>query len=194
MYSAAYSGITTKYRFTRFWRPVCVLAPPKISSLGGIPDTNTGFSNWKKQHSIVKNHEMSAVHSNAKVAEVLFLKEKTITSCMERQEQDEAAQRKLKVTRNRNVMRRVVDSIIYLGKQGLSFRGHRESLGSEVLNTGKFLELLKYLSVYNVTIRDHLEKIRHNHEEMRKSQTKEVKIEARNSHFSATRLKTTSLM
>ena len=136
--------------------------------------TNAGFSNWKKQHRVVKNHEMSAAHANAKVAEVLFLQEKTITSCMEQQEQDEAARRKLKVTGNRNVMTRVVDSIILLGKQGLSFRGHRESIGSEVLNTGNFLELLKYLSIYDVTIRDHLEKVRKNHEEMRKSQTKKV--------------------
>ena len=137
--------------------------------------TNTGFSNWKQPHSVVKNHEMSAAHANAKVAEVLYLQEKTITSFMEHQEQDKAARRKLKVTGNRNVMTRVVDSIIYLGKQGLSFRGHRESLGSEVLNTRNFLELLKYLSVYDITICDHLEKIRHNHEEMRKSQTKKVK-------------------
>ena len=93
----------------------------------------------------MKNHEMSAAHANAKVAEVLFLQEKTITSCMEQQEQDEAARRKLKVTGiNRNVMTRVVDSIILLGRQGLSFRGHRE-----VLNTGNFLELLNYLSIYD---------------------------------------------
>ena len=94
---------------------------------------------------------------------------------MEQQEQDEAARRKLKVTGNRNVMTRVVDSIILLGKQGLSFRGHRESIGSEVLNTGNFLELLKHLSIYDVTIRDHLEKVRKKDKEMRKSQTKKVK-------------------
>ena len=94
---------------------------------------------------------------------------------MEQQEQDEAARRKLKVTGNRNVMTRVVDSIILLGKQGLSFRGHRESTESEVLNTGNFLELLKYLSIYDVTIHDHLEKVCKKHEEMRKSQTKKVK-------------------
>ena len=136
--------------------------------------TNAGLANWKK-HSVVKNQEMSAAHANAKLAEVLFLQEKTITSCMEQQEQDEAARRKSKVTGNRNVMTRVVNSIILLGKQGLSFRGHRESIGSEVFNMGNFLELLKYLSLYDVTIRDHLEKVRKKHEEMRKSQTKKGK-------------------
>ena len=44
-----------------------------------------------------------------------------------------------------------------------------------MLNTGKFLELLKYLSIYDVTIRDHLEKVCKKHEEMQKSQTKKVK-------------------
>ena len=86
--------------------------------------TFSGFSNWKKQHSVVKNHEMSAAHANAKVAEVLFLQEKSIASCMEQQELDEAERRKLKVTSNRNIMKRVVDSIILLGKQGLALRGH----------------------------------------------------------------------
>jgi hypothetical protein len=94
--------------------------------------TFAGFSNWKKQHSVVKNHEMSAAHANAKVAEVLFLQEKTMASCLEHQEHDEAARRKVEVTGNWNIMTLDVDTIILLGKQGLAFRGHRESLASEV--------------------------------------------------------------
>ena len=94
--------------------------------------TFAGFSNWKKQHSVVKNHEMSAAHANAKVAEVLFLQEKTIASCLEHQEHDEAARRKVEVTGNWNIMTLDVDTIILLGKQGLAFRGHLESLASEV--------------------------------------------------------------
>ena len=78
--------------------------------------------NWKKQRSAVKNHEMSTAHANAKVAEALFLQEKTVASCME-QKLDE----KLKVTGNQNTkqntMKRVVDSIMLHGKQE---RGYRE--------------------------------------------------------------------
>ena len=57
------------------------------------------------------------------------MQEKTITSCMEQQEHNEAARKMLKATRHRNVMLQVVDFIILLGIQGLSFRGHRESIG-----------------------------------------------------------------
>ena len=162
----------------------CLLFTDPLSR-GGLARANqgnaftfSGFSNWKKQHSVVKNHEMSAAHANAKVAEVLFLQEKSIASCMEQQELDEAERRKLKVTSNRNIMKRVVDSIILLGKQGLALRGHRESLGSEVLNTGNFLEVLKCLSTYDVTIRDHLETVRENHklrEAKQKVATQKVK-------------------
>ena len=46
--------------------------------------TCSGFSNWKKQHTIVKKLEMSTAHANAKVAEVLFLQDRSIASALER--------------------------------------------------------------------------------------------------------------
>ena len=112
----------------------------------------------------MENHKKSAAHANAKVAEVVFLQEKTIALSLGLQEQEEAARRKMEVNNNQNVMTRVVDTIIFLGKQGLALRGHRESLTSEVVNTGNFLELLKLLSAYDVTICDHLQKVREQHE------------------------------
>ena len=42
-------------------------------------------------------------------------------------------------------MKRIVDTITFLGKQGLAFRGHRRRLNQPVLNTGNLLEALKYL-------------------------------------------------
>ena len=130
--------------------------------------TSTGFSNWKKQQSVIDEHEMSAAHANAKVAEVLFLQDRIIASCLGQQEQEEAARRTMvlleEVISNKNVMTRIVDCVMFLGKQGLAFRGHRESLASELLNTGNFLEVLKLLSAYDITIRDHLEKVRKQHE------------------------------
>ena len=55
------------------------------------------------------------------------------------QEKSEILHRKREVIANRNIMKRVVDTVVYLGKQGLAFRGHRESLtdGPEV-NKGIF--------------------------------------------------------
>ena len=48
---------------------------------------------------------------------------------MEQQEHGEAVWKMLKVTDHWNVMLQVVNFIILLGNQGLSIRGHRESIG-----------------------------------------------------------------
>ena len=49
-------------------------------------------------------------------------------------------------------MKRVVDTAVHLEKQGLAFRGHRESLIDDPeVNKGNFLESLNYLSAYDVT-------------------------------------------
>lgn len=84
-------------------------------------------------------HERSVCHLNAKVAEVLFLQGDTISSAFDRQEAMEAERRKEVVLSNRNIMKRIVDATIFLGKQGLSFRGHRESLANTFGNNGNFL-------------------------------------------------------
>ena len=69
--------------------------------------------------------------------------------------------RKREVLANRSIMKRVVDTVVHLGKQGLAFRGHRESLIDDpVANNGNFLESLNYLSAYDVTTANHLEKVR----------------------------------
>ena len=123
--------------------------------------TNAGYSNWKKQYSNITKHEKSESHINAKVAQVVFLQGRSIDSCLGQQEKSEILRWKREVIANRNIMKRVVDTVVYLGKQGLAFRGHRESLtdGPEV-NKGNFLESLNYLSAYDVTIENHLEKVR----------------------------------
>ena len=121
--------------------------------------TCAGFSNWKKQHTSVKKHEMSVAHANAKIAEALFLQDRNIVCSLERQVQEDKVRRKREVVSNRDVMKRVVDAIVLLGNQGLAFRGHRESLTCTD-NTGNFIAVLEFLSIYDATIRDHLEKVR----------------------------------
>eukprot|EP00794_Sanderia_malayensis_P002505 gene2505-2896_t len=59
---------------------------------------------------------------------------------------------------NRQVMKRIVDTSTFLGKQGLALRGSRERLNQPALNTGNFLETFNYLSKYDPAINSHLEK------------------------------------
>jgi hypothetical protein len=123
--------------------------------------TNAGYSNWKKQYSNITKHEKSESHINAKIAQVIFLQGRSIDSCLKQQEKTEILRRKREVVANRSIMERVVDTVVHLGKQGLAFRGHRESLIDDPeANKGNFLESLNYLSTYDITTANHLEKVR----------------------------------
>ena len=98
---------------------------------------------------------------NAKIAQVVFLQGRSIDSSLEQQEKTEILLRKREVAANRSIMKRVIDTVVYLGKQGLAFRGHRESLiDDSEANKGNFLESLSYLSPYDITTANHLEKVK----------------------------------
>lgn len=59
-----------------------------------------------------------------------------------------------KVKENRIILRRLIDAVIFLGKQECPFRGHNES--SYSTNKGMYIELLEFLSTYEQTIANHL--------------------------------------
>lgn len=71
-------------------------------------------------------------------------------------------------------MKCVVDVIILIGKQGLAFRRYRESLANINSNKGNFFTVLEFLSIYDLTIRNHLEKVRQQ-QELEKSAELKVK-------------------
>ncbi|XP_066919235.1 zinc finger MYM-type protein 1-like [Clytia hemisphaerica] len=91
----------------------------------------------------------------------------TLNEILASQEELQEKERKKNVESNRKIMQRIIDTILLLGKQELGFRGHRESLASDPsVNTGNFLELLKYLSVYDDVIAAHLEKVEQEHQRL----------------------------
>ena len=75
------------------------------------------------------------------------------------QEQLRAHERQIE--HNRNVLKRLLDITIFLAKQNLPFRGHRETKHSclgkvEGSNDGNFLELVKLLGKYDAVLAKHL--------------------------------------
>ena len=60
-----------------------------------------------------------------------------------------------KVRQNREILKRLIDVVTFLGKQELAFRGHDESKDSE--NKGNYLELLEFLAGYDSPLRCHLD-------------------------------------
>ncbi|KAJ3585080.1 hypothetical protein NHX12_013802 [Muraenolepis orangiensis] len=59
-----------------------------------------------------------------------------------------------KVKRNRDILRRLIHCVVFLGKQELPFRGHDEGRGST--NRGNYLELLSFLAEYDLDLHHHL--------------------------------------
>ena len=61
---------------------------------------------------------------------------------------------------------RIVDTVILLGRHGLLFRGQRESLTNPYQIIDNFLKILKFLSQYDSTIQQHLEKVTTQHQQL----------------------------
>ena len=59
-----------------------------------------------------------------------------------------------KVKENRAIIQRLIDAVIFLGRQELSFRGHFESEVS--INCGNYKVLLRLISKYDVKLANHL--------------------------------------
>ncbi|XP_004208682.2 zinc finger MYM-type protein 1 [Hydra vulgaris] len=122
-------------------------------------DTSAGVYKWKKGMEKIVKHETSHQHQNA-IRQYLLTKyrisnDKTVISGLISQECRQ-------VETNREVFKRMIDVTLFLAKQGLSFRGHREhqhcKMGSKgtANNAGNFLELLTLLSKYDLTLDNHL--------------------------------------
>lgn len=130
----------------------------------GTAFSRDGFSNWKKQYTAIPEHEASQSHINSKIAQVMFLQKRSMKDILKTQEEEQERIRRRQVEANRKILKRVIDTTIFLGKQELAFRGHRESLASgPSTNKGNFLETLKYLAEYDDIIALHLENIEREH-------------------------------
>ena len=81
------------------------------------------------------------------IAQAVFSKEQSIQHCLNEQSKADLEREKNEVAKNRIILARIVDAIIFLGQQGLPLRGHRELLVDDSVNTGNFIELLKVIHI-----------------------------------------------
>lgn len=116
----------------------------------------TGFQDWWKLNPKVNNHESSEGHINClekwKTLEAGLRLHKTIDieiiNLMEKNKK-----------KWRDVLHRLLDITLFLAKQNLAFRGHKENESS--LNKGNFLELVEILSRYDPVLKEHLMRLKH---------------------------------
>ena len=133
------------------------------------------FANWKNQAERIKKHENSKAHVGAKVAQVLFESGLDVANRLDKQAEASESKRKREVMKNREIMERIIDVIILLGKQGSAFRGHDEKLSLDnTVNNGNFLETLKLLAKYDEKIGTHLKKYEYEKPLLKRKKEKNV--------------------
>jgi hypothetical protein len=115
-----------------------------------------GCTNFKKGKEKILSHEQSRCHIDAMKAYVIckyrLKQEKTVVG-----EQHTAYKRQ--VEHNRNILKRIIDGLLFCATQNIGIRGHREYAGlgaKNSANEGNFLELLKLLAKYDSILEHHL--------------------------------------
>ena len=99
-----------------------------------------GCVNWKKHLTKVRAHEKSDSHQH----------HMNIENLIADQGQANETERLKKMQENRELVERIIDVILLLGKQGLAFRDHSESLAEDDVNHSNILELLKFIGKHDL--------------------------------------------
>ncbi|XP_018402038.1 PREDICTED: uncharacterized protein LOC108779168 [Cyphomyrmex costatus] len=120
-----------------------------------------GFQQWWKLYPKVKQHENNSIH----VASFEKWKEMEMR-IRNRQTIDRSLQDQIKKEMKNwiKVLERILDAIMFLAKQNLPFRGHRESIDNINYNSGNFLELIKLIGKYDPVMKEHLVSIHSAHQ------------------------------
>jgi hypothetical protein len=120
----------------------------------------TGLDDWRHIYQRIEEHENSKMHANLAEAHVMRIQGSDIVMRLFNNAQ---TLRNEQVMRRRKVLHRVIDTIVLIGKRGLSYKSHyAESayrLADDSLDHGNFLELLQLLAKYDDTLRLHLDQV-----------------------------------
>jgi len=103
-------------------------------------------------------HENSIFHNNSTNTAVRFKLNKDIQSILNR---DFMAKRAQQVEIRRQILKRLIDIVLFIGRQGIPYRGKHEaahSLTDNSLNHGNFLELVKLVAKYDTILGQHVDK------------------------------------
>ena len=113
----------------------------------------TGFCDIKNLNRSFERHESSETHIHSDIALKTFGKSRIDVAVSEQRKQ-EISFHNAKVSENRYILKCLIDTVIFLAKQELAFRGHDESEGS--LNRGNYVELLHFQAEKDEKLSKHL--------------------------------------
>nr|XP_032834249.1 zinc finger MYM-type protein 1-like [Petromyzon marinus] len=115
--------------------------------------SHAGFANLNCLTKAATRHQSTAGHLQATVLLKTF-GDTRVDQQLNEQMRRETELHNEKVKKNREILKRLIDCVIFLGKQELSFRGHDES--KESTNRGNFVELISFLAEHDKDLHYHL--------------------------------------
>lgn len=108
---------------------------------------SNGFRNVKRN---IDAHETCMEHLQAEISRTLFASNYRIDVEMVHSANQ-------KIADNREILKVIIDVLVYIARQNIPLRGHNESSSS--VNKGNFLELLQLFAKYHPILQSHLNKI-----------------------------------
>nr|CAI5828860.1 unnamed protein product [Callosobruchus analis] len=120
----------------------CVLFSNDKSSVWG----KTGYNNLQNLSRVIERHEKSQEHISSSIKFELFGKQ-NIANVVDTARKRDIENFNEKVRENREILKRLIDAVVYLSKEECSFRGHDET--SESDNKGNFKELIDFFKTYD---------------------------------------------
>lgn len=123
--------------------------------------SSDGMSDFRHSTQRVKEHEVSLGHSQSVQAYFRAVSSQNIEVKIN---VDLTNQRKNDILNNREIIKRIIDIILFISKQQLAYRGKEESSSSlnkldSKINRGNFLELCLLLAKYDNVMKAHINKI-----------------------------------
>lgn len=116
-------------------------------------NSGAGFVDMNNFFKCVKRHETSANHLKSMMSFKTFGKNR-IEFSLDKSNIMLVKKNNDIVTKNRKIVKSLIDVVSFLGMQELSFRGHDESVTSP--NRGNYIELVTLLAQHNTHLEEHL--------------------------------------
>lgn len=110
----------------------------------------SGFDKWKKLSESLKKHDKSAHHTQS------FQTYKMYKISSQNVHSHIIQQHTLQINEHREYIKKVIDILLLLARQGLPLRGHRES--ETCRNRGNFLELAEHSAKYDSSFKSNFNK------------------------------------
>ena len=112
----------------------------------------------KSLYQDIERHEKSKIHENSSLAVLRAIASNDIGNLINR---NVFSQHAKEVKNRREILKRLIDIVLFIGTQGIPYRGKEEgaySLVNRTQNHGNFLELVLLMSKYDKILNDHVDK------------------------------------